>query len=143
MLSRHSQRDSSGRSWQLARIVPLPPGPVMAQDSEGFMPRPLPALGTTGLIARHFDVATAGGCGCLALTWPPGDQDRARLPLMAEAALLREAGPRLPSCLPHAVYSTYDRIAQQGDRAMRTITLCKCKASGWAALRSPAVSPGR
>ena len=77
----------------------------MAQDSEGFMQRPLPALGTTGLIARHFDVATAGGGGCLTLTWPPGDEDRARLPLMSEAALLREAGPRLPSRLPHAVYS--------------------------------------
>jgi len=101
-------------AWQLAWKIPLPPGSVMAQESDGLMQWPLPALGATGLVAGHFDVAAAGGCRCLTFAWPPGDEDRAWFPLMPKAALLREARPHLPSRLPHTVYSNTRSNHQPG-----------------------------
>ncbi len=52
----------------LAWDVPLPPGPVMAQEADGMMQWPLPALGATAGLAGHFDVTAAGACRHLAFT---------------------------------------------------------------------------
>jgi hypothetical protein len=66
----------------LAREASLPSGPVMAQEAEGFVQWPLPALRAAARLAGHLDVAAAGGCGSPALARSPGDEDRAWLPLM-------------------------------------------------------------
>jgi hypothetical protein len=88
-------------AWQ----APLPSGPVMAQEAEGFVQWPLPAFGATACLAGHLYMAAAGNCCRLAFARSPGDDNRAWLPPMPKTALLREAEPHVLSRLPHIAYS--------------------------------------
>jgi len=57
VLGRHRTRSNCTPDCNLlARQAPLPSGPVMAQEAEGFVQWPLPAFGATA---------------CLASIWPP------------------------------------------------------------------------
>jgi hypothetical protein len=87
-----------------ARGIPLASGPVVTQDPEGLMQRPLPAVRATRCAADDLDVAAASCARRPAVTWPPVDDDRAWLPEVTEAAVLREAGKRRASWLFHAPY---------------------------------------
>jgi hypothetical protein len=88
--------------------------------SDGLMQWSLPALGTTGLVAGYFDVTAAGGCCRFALARSPGDEDRARLPLMAKTALLGEARPHPPSWLLHVTHSNISSYSWQAASSMRS-----------------------
>ena len=91
--------------------IPLVSGPVVTQDPEGLMQRSLPALRATRRAAHDLQVAAAGCARRPAVTWPPVDDDRAWLPEMPEAAVLREAGKRRASWLVHDRIQTYERSA--------------------------------
>ncbi len=87
-----------------ARDSTLVSGPVVTQDPKGLMQRPLPALRTTRRAAHDLKVAAASCARRPAVTWPPVDDDRAWLPEMTEAAVLREAWEGRASWLLHGPY---------------------------------------
>jgi hypothetical protein len=81
------------------------PGSVVAQDPEGLMQRSLPALGATGRAAYDLEVAAASCARWTAFAWPPVEDHGARLPGVAEAALLRETRKHRAPWLFHGLYS--------------------------------------
>ena len=94
----------------------LVPGPVMTQEPKRLMQRSLPALRATRCAAYDLKMAAASCTRRPALTWPPVDDDRAWLPEMTEAAVLRKAWEGRASWLLHGPYPNIRAIYLVGQR---------------------------